>query len=237
VIYDAEKANVQPRFTLKQGLQMFFKRKKIFIVGCNKTGTSSIEAALISLGYKSGDQFKAELLMEDWARRDFSSLIKLCRKADVFQDVPFSMDHTYPVMDHVFPCSKFILTVRENSDVWFESTTRFLTKLVGKGRLPTADDLKTYNYRGCLPGWIWRSHQLIFGIDESTLFNRDIYIEHYETHNEQVRDYFKYRPDDLLELSLADPNSMKTLCAFLGADPENKVMPHLNRSTGDNDRA
>jgi hypothetical protein len=206
------------------------KRNKVFVVGCNKTGTNSMRAILDSLGYRVGNQLEAELLLEDWARRDFSSLIRHCQTADAFQDVPFSMDYTYEIMDYVFPDSKFILTVRDDAEAWYESTTRFLTQVIGKDRLPTAEDLQEFPYRGHLKGWIWRAYELIFSIDESTLFDRKLFIRAYEDHNKRVCEYFRYRQDDLLVLNLSDPDSVGRLCAFLGVDSSGVAMPHLNRS-------
>jgi hypothetical protein len=204
------------------------KRKKVFVIGRNKTGTTSIGRALNKLGFKLGDQVKAELLMEDWALRDFAKIVKYCQKADAFQDVPFSLDYTYQIMDYAFPDSKFILTVRNSATEWYESLIRFHTKAVAKNRLPTADDLKDYPYRK--PGWLWRQQQLIYGVDEDSLYDREIYIQHYKAHNKRVIEYFRHRPDDLLELNVADPNAMKSLCRFLGVKAENFTMPHLNIS-------
>jgi hypothetical protein len=208
------------------------KRKKVFVVGCNKTGTTSMRAALESLGYRVGDQVKSEMLLEDWAQRDFRSLIKHCRSADAFQDVPFSMNYTCEAMDQAFPGSKFVLTVRDSPEAWFESTTRFMTNFIGQNCLPTADDLKNSTYSKHQVGWVWRAYQLMFEIDENTLFDKELFIQAYEAHNDRVRNYFRYRPDDLLELRLTDPNAMELLSGFLGVDHVGKEMPHLNRSTG-----
>ena len=82
---------------------------KVFVIGRNKTGTTSVAAALQSLGYRLGSQPQAELLMEDWARRDFRSIIRFCRGADAFQDIPFSLPRTYAAMDRAFPGSRFVL--------------------------------------------------------------------------------------------------------------------------------
>jgi hypothetical protein len=206
------------------------KRKKVFVIGRGKTGTTSIGKALATLGFRVGDQPTAELMLEDWAKRDFRNIVKYCNSADAFQDVPFSLNFTYQVMDYVFPGSKFILTIRNSSAEWYESLTRFHTKIVEKGRLPTAEDLKAHSYRQT--GWLWRTQQLIYGIDEKTLYDRNIYTEHYEAHNEYVVEYFRYRPADLLILNLAQPGTMQRLCDFLGVNPTQEVvMPHLNKSS------
>ena len=209
-------------------MQFYKRRAKVFCIGQNKTGTTSVEAVLKQLGYKMGKQEKAELLIHDWAKRDFKKIVKFCRSADAFQDIPFSNDFTYEILDYAFPDSKFILTVRNNKDEWFESIKRFHTKLIGKGRLPTADDLKVFSYR--YEGWMWENMQMKYGIDETTLYDYKIYTEQYERYNQIVREYFKYRPDDLLVLNLADSDAMKKLHDFLGFDFDGSKMPHLNKS-------
>ena len=192
--------------------------------------------ALALLGYRLGKQPEAELLLDDWVKRDFHRIINFCKTADAYQDIPFSLDYTYQILDHAFPRSKFILTVRNSSQEWYESLTSFHTKLVGKGHLPTPDDLKKFPYR-CnswfryrRKGWLWRVQQVIYGIDESSLYDKAIYIAHYEAHNQSILNYFLHRPEDLLILNLSELDAMKSLCNFLGVPFENQTMPHENRS-------
>jgi len=201
----------------------------VFGIGRNKTGTTSLALALENLGYRVGDQSAAEELMEDWAIRDFRRLIRYCRSADAFQDVPFSLDYTYQAVDVAFPGSRFVLTVRDSPEQWYESLTGFHTKIVGRGRLPTADDLRDFPYRHT--GWLWRQQQLIYGADETTLYDRELYVEQYRRHNESVRDYFRHRPGDLLVLNLAQPSSARALYEFLDVPYLGQAMPHEKRRT------
>lgn len=209
-------------------MSFFRKKTKVFCIGENKTGTTTIEAVLASLGYKIGNQRKGELLLRDWADRNFKPIVKLCKTADAFQDVPFSNDFTYQTLDYAFPGSKFILTVRNNKDEWYESMTRFHTKIIEKDRLPTMDDLKEFKY--AYKGYLWESNKFKYGIDESTLYDYKIYTDQYERHNERIKEYFKYRPDDLLVLNVADQNAMEKLYSFLGVKYNGETMPHLNAS-------
>lgn len=210
---------------------MFFrKKKKIFCIGANKTGTTSMEAVFKGLGLKVGNQSVAELFLHDWAKQEYRKIIKYCRSADAFQDLPFSYPGTYEAMDKAFPGSKFILTVRTSGDEWFQSLVRFHTKIVGKGRIPTADDLREFGYR--YPGFLWDAARLRYGVDETTLYNRDHYIHCYEEHNRKAREYFKDRPDDFLELNIADANAMERVLRFLGYPFSGQKMPHENSTEG-----
>ena len=85
--------------------------------------------------------------MEDWAKRDFNKIIKLCYSADAFQDAPFCFPYTYQVLHTKFPNAKFILSVRDSPQQWYSSITRFHSKIWGKNNnLPTSKDLRDANY-------------------------------------------------------------------------------------------
>lgn len=207
---------------------MLASHSKIFCIGSGKTGTTSLGAALQSLGFHVGDQASAELLLEAWAEREFGPIVEYCRTAEAFQDIPFCLDHTYEALDDAFPGSKFILTVRNSADEWHKSLVRFHTKIIGKRRLPTPHDLKVFPYR--FPGWIWRAHRLIYGIDEATLFDAAIYKACYDTHIAGVLKHFAGRPNDLLVLNVGELSAMPRLTAFLGVSDRGVKMPHLNSS-------
>jgi tetratricopeptide (TPR) repeat protein len=202
--------------------------RKIFCVGRNKTGTTSTEVALRSFGLRLGLQARGEALKGDWARRDFTRIVDLCRTADAFQDVPFSGNFTFQAVDMHFPGSKFILTVRDDADQWYESLVRFHTKIVNKGRVPTADDLRNFEYR--YKGYLWDSFVLTYSDDEADLYRKDLYIQNYVDHNRNVIEYFRHRPHDLLVLNVGEPDAMRRLCDFLGQAYVGQPMPHLNRS-------
>jgi hypothetical protein len=204
------------------------QRAKVFCIGRNKTGTTSMASALSSLGYRVGNQRKALLLLDDWTKRKFKRIIRYCRSADAFQDMPFSIADTYRAMDLAFPGSKFILTVRDSPEEWYTSLIRSHTRIVNKGRVPTANDLKRCPI--VRKGWLWYVQELIYGIDASTLYDKAIYTEHYESHNQQIIEYFKLRESTLLVLNLRDPLAMRRLCEFLGVGYVGQTMPHLNSS-------
>lgn len=57
---------------------------KIFCVGPAKTGTKSLAAFFAGLGFSVGDQPAGELLVHDWAKRNFAPIIAFARTAQVF---------------------------------------------------------------------------------------------------------------------------------------------------------
>ena len=121
------------------------KQTKVFCIGRNKTGTTSLKTALSDLGYRVGDQRQAEKLIEHWRDRDFGPIIEYCRSAEAFQDVPFSLPFTYVALDQAFPGSKFILSVRDPDD-WYESYIRHQKQVVGTNDVSTPEELKAHPY-------------------------------------------------------------------------------------------
>src|SRR5699024_8992024 len=136
-------------------------RKKIFGIGLNKTATTSLKSDVDELVYVVGHQRTAELLMDYCAKRDFSSILCYCKTAQFFQDVLFSKPYIFVVLDHEFPNSKFILTVRDTAEQWYNSLTKFHAKKWGKeGRIPTKEDLQKAQY--IYEGWAWKINRMSY---------------------------------------------------------------------------
>ncbi len=203
---------------------------KVFCIGINKTGTTSIDIALQQLGYRTGNVENGCFLIQDWAKSDFRSTEDLCKSGNAFQDIPFSLPNTYRHLDSTFPGSKFVLTVRNSSDEWYKSLTRFHTMLIGKNRLPTAEDLKSFPL--VYEGWIWQVQKLTIGVNDSSPYDRDLLIHYYENHNRQVIEHFKNRQDSLLVLNMSEPGKMDKLCQFLGLKNKTGMkMPKIDSET------
>lgn len=205
-------------------------RPKIFGIGANKTGTTSLKTAMQELGYIVGDQRTAENLIDDWAKRDFSKLITYCKTAEFFQDVPFSLGYTYIVLDQVFKDCKFILTVRNSPEDWYNSLVRFHSRLWGKGdgTPPGKKELQEAFY--IYKGRPWHVNRLIGITPEDDLYNREMLIDAYVNRNHSIKEYFRHRPDDLLVLNVADENSYTDLCNFLGVKKKRESFPWENRT-------
>ncbi|MGB8687980.1 MAG: sulfotransferase [Microcoleus sp.] len=200
----------------------------MFCVGMNKTGTLSLKTALIELGFQFAPQFPAEMMLKDWAERRFDKLINFCYDYQCFKDIPFSLPYTFQTLDTYFPNSKFILTIRDNSQVWFESIKRFHGKLFSQGKSPSWEDMDSASY--VYQGWMAEASKYIFQADEHGLYDRSRYIEVYEFHNQMVREYFRYRSNALLVINIASEESYDQLCKFLNLSPLREEFPHLNKN-------
>ena len=214
--------------------QLFRKANhpKIFIIGRNKTGTTSLTHEFKSRGFKVGKQWRAELLLDDYINGDFKKIIKYARKAKVFQDIPFSYPETFKHLDKAYPNSKFILTVRDSPEQWYKSITNFHSKKFGKGKLPTKQDLKQALY--VKKGWIWKANRTIYDSPEDNPYEKEALIKSYVDHNRTVKNYFKNR-DNFLIINIADKDAYIEFCNFLDIPTLGKTkFPWKNRTKDQN---
>lgn len=186
-------------------------KQKIFVIGFNKTGTTTIEKALSEFDIIMGHQRSAEELMDDIMKNNFVTLIEYCKTAEAFQDVPFSLSNIYKILDQEFPNSKFILTIRDNDEQWFNSLTNFHSKLWGGGKIPTAENLANVNY--VYKGYALKNMLYHFG---DKLYDKENYTTIYNNHNNEVIEYFKDRPNDFISINVTSNSDYTKLCNFIG---------------------
>lgn len=202
---------------------------KYFCIGSNKTGTTSIKKAFEELHFKVGKQRTAELMQRDIFAQDFEPLIEYCKSAQVFQDVPFSQNEVYKKLDAAFPNSKFILTIRDSGEQWYNSMVKFHSKIFGKGNVPTWEVLKKtrYIYRG----WSYENKKHVYGLTEQDdPYDKTKLINYYDTRNQAIINYFKDRPDDLLVINLSEKGAYQKFCAFIGLKSNKTDFPWENKT-------
>lgn len=224
LIYRLKKSLTHARFKLEKILG---KNDKIFIIGRNKTGTTSLKTVFDNLGYKIGDQATAELFIDEYAHRDFANILAYCDTAEVFQDAPFSWPDTYKYVFEKYPNAKYILLERESSEIWFDSLTRFHRKIINNGKPINADDLKNHTYRK--KGYFWQAAQVVYGVDETTLYDKTLYIKNYEEYNDEVKKFFNNK-GNFLNIVLSDVDTTNKLACFLNKKPADIKIPHSNKS-------
>jgi hypothetical protein len=132
-------------------------------------------------------------------------------------------------LDEAFPNAKFVLTVRDSSDQWLKSLTRFHSKLWADGkRVPTKEDLEKADY--VYPGRAWRANRLIYTTSEELPYDGEILKAHYERHNQNVVDYFRHRPEKLCVINVSRPEDYRRLCEFLEVEAVGDDFPWLNKT-------
>jgi len=203
--------------------------QKIFCIGRNKTGTTSMAKMMDDLGFHVGSQRLAEQLAKSCKNNDYRKLLKFVKYHGVaFQDVPFSLPNTYEILDNVFPGSKFILTIRDSADIWYKSLISFHSKKFGNGLVPTKHDLIKAKY--IHEGWIWEMNRIIYNTPEDDVYNEEILKKHYSDYNSSVIKYFKGRHDKLLVINLKDKEAGLKISQFLNIKKRNVQVPWENRT-------
>jgi hypothetical protein len=231
LIYWVESFTQWQKNNKRKRLAQYLKsRTKIFCIGRNKTGTTSLKKAFEDLGFVVGNQRKAELLSAQYWQKDFDAIVDYCTTAEVFQDFPFSYPETYKQLDKAFPGSKFILTVRDNPEQWYNSVTKFHAKLFGNGKIPTVQQLQNAPY--VHKGWMWENLSRLYGVSsKENPYDKEKLVKHYEKHNADVIEYFKSRNNDLLVINLSDPDAYTKFCEFIGVKSDKNNFPWENKTS------
>jgi len=190
---------------------------KIFCIGFYKTGTTTLYAALRTLGYHTvnGDTPGSYPGADDGAtliRQIDAGDYRLPTFAmfDAFSDNPYF--RIWRQVYDLFPDAKYILTVRDE-DRWIESCVRF------------------YRHRRIRPMRVW-----MFGPHANparSAESRQAWLDAYRAHNAAVREFFASRPHQYFEFDPTREGGWDRLCAFLGAPVPSRPWPHANPTTPD----
>ncbi len=213
---------------------------KIFCIGYNKTGTTSLEAILRQFGYKLPDQQEQELqLSKKTFSTDYTVLERFCAEYDAFQDMPFSQGLTYVAADSLFPNSKFILTERP-ADAWFKSMCKFHKKIYKIDDLSTLTEKDviekfTYLYPGYSHGNKERLLSSFKGdlrsVNWEKLYDYDYYTDMYNRRNEEIKRYFMNARGKLLAIDITQEKTTEKICEFLNIPLESSTdMHHRNKT-------
>ena len=159
--------------------------KRVFGIGLQKTGTTTLKFALEVLGYKvGGPNWK---LLHEVLHNNFQRVPKFITRYDAFQDEPWP--RLYQYLDRNYPNSKFILTIRDEEN-WLKSVKNFFGE-------------KKHAYR-----------EGVYGAS-SPIGNEDLYLEVYRKHNQSVKTYFADRPEKLLVINWNEEKDIARLAEFL----------------------
>lgn len=177
------------------------KKTKVFGIGFHKTATTSLAEALRHLGYR--------VTGPNWtdnpniADEVHEMAFALADKFDAFQDNPWPI--LYEQLDQRFPDSKFVLTIRPTAD-WIRSMVNHFSEKETPMR------------------------QWIYGVGHPK-GNEEVYIARYVRHNQDVIEYFKDRPGDLLVLHITAGEGWERLCPFLGMAVPRVPFPCANTAS------
>ena len=177
--------------------------QKIFGVGLNKTGTTSLKLALEALGYRHLG--RKPRLFKFWKQGKFDEIFEWIEDYQSFEDWPWPL--MVPELLERYPDALFILTRRGNGTKWVESLKRHSEK--------TNPDQNP------------RLH--IFGHPYPHGFEEE-HLSFYEAHLKKVRAAFQGRRSQFIELCWEEGDGWEELCGFLGKKVPKRDFPHANQS-------
>ena len=160
-------------------------KQKVFVIGFQKTGTTSLEYALEHLGYHvyGGDKNLMKFTDSD----ELKAYIKKTLKTwDAVQDMPWPI--FYKELYEIYPEAKFILTIRP-TDKWIRSVITYFASI----RVPL--------------------HKKIYGVPCAEGYE-DRYIELYNQYNKDIIEFFKQKPNFLI-MEMGKNFNYQTLGIFL----------------------
>jgi Sulfotransferase domain len=108
-------------------------------------------------------------------------------------------------LDQLIPHSKFILSVRDEES-WYLSVKNHIGPLI----------------RSAEHEWIYGRGKGLPKDDKENTINV------YSKHNQEVIEYFKDRPDDLIIIDFTKGDKWGKLCHFLNKEIPNDPFPHIN---------
>lgn len=199
---------------------------KIFCIGFNKTGTTSLKNFFDNNNFLTAPVHPFELRMDHYYTNNYKEIIKLINQKysnfSFFKDVPFSCPNFYKSLDEEFKNSKFILTIRDSEDEWYNSLIRFHKKF--------GDINKVSKFIYVKPGWMINFLNNCYGSTKESPYDEKILKNSYLKHIEDVKEYFKDRENDLLIINLKDKDVINKIENFLNVELSYKKMPHINKS-------
>lgn len=160
----------------------------IFNLGNGKTGTCSLNAALIKLGYNSIHDWNIQIKVEK-AIKENKDWLYYIKEYNAFSEAWTHLQNNFEAYDKRYPNSKFILTIREINS-WIKSRIQHHRRAISSRQ----KDWQNYlSYKG--KEW-----------------NEEYIREQFIAYNKKVQDYFKH---NLLVINICEGEGWETLCNFL----------------------
>jgi len=216
-------------------LKVRLKQKpKVFVIGANKTGTTSMNKFLQDLGYRMGPQRKFELLAFDYFDGKWERILNIIKNYEAFQDTPFSKATNEFLLElqQRYPDAKFILSTRDDASEWYHSLLQFHRKLWFKDKaIVDWKDVKEVNYgtEGLLLHFMLSNHSLETLPDgySKLPYDQEILEQWYNDYNSRIVKFFEGNANFIV-VNLKDQNTTDQLKEFLGHPTSRARIGRLN---------
>jgi len=205
---------------------------KVILAGYPKTGTKTMRAAFLELGFSNYDfPENCQYLRKDWMKifttggttEDFRRMFE---NVDTCTDMPCC--YFWEEIHQAFPDAKIILTQRENEDIWWRSFKKQMA--TGDGFLFKILPYLSPTYY-LFNKFLKKMSYVVFGtFGSEPWFGENVISEvilkgKYRRHNAHV--LLNAPPNKLLVFKIED--GWGPLCEFLGLPQPDTPFPHSNR--------
>ena len=183
--------------------------ERVFCIGMNKTGTSTLKQCfeILRLGPiaspKTYDRAIRQQIEHFYKHKSYDAMLDMAERYKAFEDRPWNMWSMYRHAYERFPDSRFILTVRD-PESWWRSTERWIT-------VTKPDVMARYEQH-------LRVHEP----------SKESMTESYLRYNAEVQAYFA-DSGRLLVMDIEKGDGWEKLCGFLGLPVPEAAFPHANR--------
>ena len=163
---------------------------KYFIIGLNKTGTTSIKIAIeFALNSKRLNEITPKLRLNSLEKE--MGIIRLTHflsekyNINVFKDRPWNTNFFYKELHNYYSNSKFILTIRDEKE-WWESVVKWLdARAIWTKEKDEESIKKELNEK-------FKLYNKHFNCQS---INQQDYIKYYQLYNNSALNYFKDNPN------------------------------------------
>ena len=202
---------------------------KVFCIGRNKTGTTSLQTFFSRAGFRVAPQWQGEKLIHQSSFSPSDEFWRWVDRYEVFQDAPFSWTWFLPLLMNRYPNALYVLSIRDEEE-WFESLINHHYEHLKLPRTASNEELKAQMQADTYiaPGYMYDAHVRQYGEPGlEPMYDKAKLLNAFRQHNQQAETLV---PDSqLLELDLANSSSSSLLCEFLGLPPSfGGSMPRAN---------
>lgn len=177
---------------------------KVFGIGLNKTGTTSLKIAFKALGFKHLD--RTPRLFKAWRQEDWPLIWERAAEFESFEDWPWPL-MVPELLRHYGEEARYVLTRRASAEIWVESLKRHAER--------TNPDR---NPRKAIFG-----HSYPHGAEAA-------HIGFYNRHLAATRALFEGREHLLLEVCWDEGDGWDAICNFLNRPVPKRTFPVANSS-------
>lgn len=103
---------------------------KVFCIGFNKTGTTTVGKAFEMLGF-SHSSFNKRVWRKLYLKGKIDAVLNYTARFESFDDLPWLKEDMIPVLDHTFKGSRFIYLERDEEG-WKKSFSQWTYPVTGK---------------------------------------------------------------------------------------------------------